>query len=254
MLMCYHVSQDSNAAALKAKYKAQYPLENQHHLFFHANGFAHPELALVCASHLNATNLNNAYSLPVHNDSSEMIINRFKWGLIPHWVKDWDTAKKLRIQTLNAVSETVFEKPSFRDSIMTRRCIIPVTGFFEWKHLEKHKQPFYIYPADEVIFNLAGIYSSWKNPSTLEVMNTFSILTKEASGLMADIHNSKFRQPVFIQNQHVASWLNPTLSKNGVLELFQDKVEIDAHPISNLISSKVEDSNIPDVTLPLNLL
>jgi len=69
-------------------------------------------------------------------------LESLQWGLIPHWAKDTETADKLRGMTLNARSETIFEKPAFKYAINKSRCLIPATGFFEWTELNKKKYPF----------------------------------------------------------------------------------------------------------------
>ena len=88
------------------------------------------------------------------------------------WTKSLDDAKKIRTQTLNARSETVFEKPSFRASITKKRCLIPASGFYDWRDYNSKKYPYYIYLKDRELFSFAGIYESWTDRETGELINT----------------------------------------------------------------------------------
>jgi putative SOS response-associated peptidase YedK len=173
----------------------------------------------------------------------------YNWGLIPFWVKTWQDALKLRNQTLNAKSETVFDKPAFRDSIVSRRCIIPVTGFFEWKHVGKEKIPYFIHPKEQPFFYLAGIYSFWTDPSTRDVLPTFSILTGAANELMTDIHNSQKRMPLMIDRVNIDAWISE-LPKASIIELMNpcDDSSMAAHTISKDIGNPKVNSDVPEIT------
>ncbi|MEN0095919.1 MAG: SOS response-associated peptidase [Pedobacter sp.] len=229
--MCYHKSNKAEAKQLKAALNVPYPREDEHKIYYHANGFAHPDF-------------------PVLSNDNGKSINLYNWGLIPSWTKSWADAAKLRNQTLNAKSETIFEKPAFRGSIMKNRCIIPVTGFFEWKHVEKNKIPYYIHPKEHPFFLLAGIYSKWMVPETNEWMTTYSVITTDANTLMADIHNSAKRMPLMIDYRNIDTWLDTSLPKEGVIELMSpcDDRDMAAHIVSNILSSPKVDSNIPEIT------
>jgi putative SOS response-associated peptidase YedK len=197
---------------------------------YHGSGFAFPEW-------------------PVITEEEPGKIQMFRWGLIPHWVKDHEQAKEIRTQTLNARSETVFEKPSFRSSINKKRCFVLSTGFFEWQDVNKKKYPFYISLIKHEIFALAGIYATWVDKSTGEVVNTFSILTTAANPMMARIHNSKERMPVVLHPENEQGWLNKDLSKEKIQSFFPaiDEKMMQAHTISKLITSRKENSNVPAV-------
>jgi putative SOS response-associated peptidase YedK len=200
--MCYYKSQKTSGREIAKALMAPFVLADQFAPINNINGFTHPMTPV----------------LSVDNGRS---INLYSWGLIPFWVKDWSTATKLRNQTLNAKSEEVFEKPSFRDSIMKRRCIIPVTSFYEWKHVGKEKIPHEIYPKEQPYFYLAGIYSHWNDPATRDLYSTYSVLTGAANELMTDIHNTKKRQPIMIDEGLINTWIDPGLSKPAVIELMQ---------------------------------
>lgn len=125
-------------------------------------------------------------------------IRLMKWGLLPHWAKD----AKVGASMINARSETVAEKPAFRDSFKKRRCIVPVTGFYEWKTVEKQKFPTYFTPK-EGFFSFCGMWSVWKSPEGEEI-ETFSIITTTANAVVAKTHD---RMPVAITSNMIGAWL-----------------------------------------------
>jgi len=180
----------------------------------------------------------NAFSNPlcyIVTDSDEL--QAFNWGLIPHWEKTQKDADKIRTMTYNARSESIFEKPSFREPIRSKRCLIPSTGYFEYHHNpDKTTQPYYIYLKDMDIFSFAGIYDTWMNPETGEDLNTFSMIITEANPLTAEIHNggkNPHRMPVIIPAGKEQSWLDSNLTKENIIELMKpyDATTMDAYPI-----------------------
>jgi putative SOS response-associated peptidase YedK len=229
--MCYHTSVKLKASELIKAVNAPFPRADEYREINHANGFAHPDLAVFSV------------------DRNERSLKLYNWGLIPFWVKDWAAALKLRSQTLNARSEDVFTKPSFKDSIMKRRCVIPVTGFFEWKHIGKEKIPYYIHPKDHDLFYLPGIYSYWTDPVTRDTLITFSILTGEANEFMADIHNSGKRMPLTLDRAVIYDWISPDLSPASVKELMRpcDDRNMAAYTISKDISNPKVNSDVPSI-------
>lgn len=138
-------------------------------------------------------------SLPILTDEG---LTLYKWGLIPSWTPDNSSAKEIRNKTLNAKAETIFELPSFRNNIISRRCILPVTGFFENRDVNKVKYPYFIQPATDTSFYLGAIHDSWRSQAN-ETINTFSIITTEANSLMEMIHNTKKRMPLIIDSKDV---------------------------------------------------
>jgi putative SOS response-associated peptidase YedK len=229
--MCYHTSVKLKATELIKVVNAPFPKQEYYLEFNHANGFAHPNLAALSVDH-------------------ERSINLYSWGFIPFWVKDWSAALKLRNQTLNARSEDVFSKPSFKDSIMKRRCVIPVTGFFEYKHVGKDKLPYFIHPKDHPVFYLAGIFSHWVEPSTKEVITSFSILTGAANEMMCDIHNSAKRMPLMLNKESINDWISQDLSPVSIKELMNpcDDTNMAAYTVSKDLSNKNVNSDVPSIT------
>ena len=162
------------------------------------------------------------------------------WGLIAPWLKNVQEAKNSQSRAINARSESIFEKPTFRDAFRTTRCLIPATGYYEWATaLGKYrpKQPFYICAKDDKQLSIAGIWSSWIAPSG-EVMETASIITQEAQGELEAIHS---RMPVFMPADRWKQWLDP--KENNVENLKSLMVVkhpdslVTARPVSSAVNS-----------------
>jgi putative SOS response-associated peptidase YedK len=118
----------------------------------------------------------------------------------------------------NARSESVLEKPSFKDSALKKRCAIPASGYFEWQTVAGSKKPFYIHPAEGMLA-FAGIYSWWRDPSKdqsdpLRWQLTCSILTKAASPTLNEIHD---RSPILLSPENLGSWLAPDYETSNEL-------------------------------------
>ena len=190
--------------------------------------------------------------MPVITMEQPKKVQLMHWGLIPHWVKTKSDADKLKAQTLNARSETVFEKPSFRTGIAKHRCLVVADGFFEWMEFAKKKYPHYVYLKGHEVFCFAGIHSSWADRETGEVLETYSILTTEANPLMARIHNVKLRMPVILSPDKYEAWLSPATTREDIAQLLipYDDSEMTAHTISKRITSRTENSDVPEVTDP----
>jgi len=182
----------------------------------------------------------------------------FRWGLIPNYMTDKEKAMVLRTQTLNCISEEMYEKPSFRDAIKNaQRCLIPVTGFFEWHWLDEKgtvKIPYYVTFRDQQIRSMAGLYSRWKDKETNEYYYSYTVLTTRANAILEYVHNNKKRMPVFIAKEDEKTWLNKDLSQKDVLELCQPLQDpsMRAYTISKLLTTKNIVTNVPEVLSPMN--
>jgi putative SOS response-associated peptidase YedK len=187
--------------------------------------------------------------MPVITQADPKYVQLFNWGLIPSWIKTKIDADKLKAQTLNARSETAFEKPSFRSGIKYNRCLIPADGFFEWREVNKKKYPHYIFMKNQELFCFGGIYANWTDRFTGELIQSFSILTTDANPMMEKIHNSKKRMPVIIPSNGYEHWLDNNLMPKDIQQFFKpfSESEMAYHTISKLITSKVENSNVPEV-------
>ena len=102
------------------------------------------------------------------------VLEQMRWGLVPSWWKK--PLKELRLATFNARAETVAEKPFFRSAFKRTRCLIPASGYYEWRTVGKEKQPFYFTRRDGPIMTIAGLWSDWKNPETGKPQNTCTMV------------------------------------------------------------------------------
>jgi putative SOS response-associated peptidase YedK len=128
---------------------------------------------------------------------------------------------------------------------------VPVTGFFEWRHIGKAKYPYFIHLKDQKLFSLGAIYSHWVDRSTGEEISSYAILTTRANSAMEKIHNSKKRMPVIIPRDKEKEWLKAGLGKEEVLKLCEpiDSSFMEAHTISRMITSReVMDKNVPAIS------
>ncbi len=131
----------------------------------------------------------------------ENSLEMMKWGLIPSWAKDPRIGNKM----INARAETVLEKPSYRKPLQSKRCLVPVSGFYEWQDTGQGKVPYHINLKDEAIFALAGLYDQWLDPHG-ERIDTYTILTTSANSFMERLHH---RMPVILHQQAEDIWLDP---------------------------------------------
>ena len=170
-------------------------------------------------------------------------IQYVKWGLVPYWVKDEAHANKIRFQTLNARSETIFNKPSFRVPIKKNRCLVLIDGFFEFREVNGKKFPYLIRLKSEDAFALAGIWDTWGNT------RTFSIITTEANPLMEMIHNTKKRMPVILPRKLERHWIEPDITNEELKEMMvpYDENDMKAHPVSRDLSKRGIDTNVSEI-------
>jgi putative SOS response-associated peptidase YedK len=187
--------------------------------------------------------------LPVINQENPGYISMMNWGLIPFWSKNEREANSIRVKTLNAKAETLNEKPSFKQSIVSRRCLIVAHGFFEWQHAGNKKIPHYIRFKDDSLFAFAGIYDKWINEVTGEEITGFSVITCEANPLLAQIHNSKKRMPVILRYSEEEAWIDNKFNDSNAIKLLKpiDEKYLEAWPVSNLINNKYTNKNRPEL-------
>jgi putative SOS response-associated peptidase YedK len=127
-----------------------------------------------------------------------------RWGLVPMW---WKKPLKELPSTFNARAETVAEKPMFRSAFKHRRCVIPASGFYEWKTTPDGKQPFYISARTGGPLAIAGLWEDWKTPDGGETIRTATMIVTAANATMQAIHD---RMPVFLDRAAIAAWLSGT--------------------------------------------
>ena len=219
--MCFYFSNSKRALELANRYvKKSGILELSFEVFeaqYRISGFTHPACPIITASeHIHVA----------------------KWGLIPEFTRSEGEAKKISKMCLNARTETVFNLPSFYNPVLTKRCLIPATGYFEFHHRDGIALPYYIFLKDEAIFSFGGLFEVWKRKTAEnETIRTFTILTVPANSLCAEIHNggnNPGRMPLIISQENEADWLNHSLKKSEIQVFFQPfaAARMDAYQIA----------------------
>lgn len=190
--------------------------------------------------------------LPVITNENPKQIQLFIWGLIPFWVKDRKNAEELRLKTMNARAESIFEKPSFRQAAEQKHCLVLADGFFEWQEVQGKNYPYYIRLKNHKPFAMAGIWDAWVDKETSEELRTYSVITTKANLLMEKIHNKKKRMPVILPRENEKDWICASLNKESAQALLvpYDEHEMEAFTISRLITSKQRNPNVPEVIQP----
>ena len=155
-------------------------------------------------------NMAPSQNLPVITDADPRHINLFRWGLIPFWAKD----EKIGYKMINARSETVDEKPAFRQALRKRRCLWPIDGYYEWIKNGKEKIPYRVIFKDESIFTAAALWEEWIDNAGIKV-HSFTVLTRPASPSMAFLHD---RMPVLLPKDQEYRWLEESLDPMVFLE------------------------------------
>lgn len=165
---------------------------------FYVSGFAHPSLLV--------------FTNEAPYDPQSMM-----WGLIPHWVKDNETARSIIGKTLNARSETIFEKPAFKHSAINKRCLIYIDAFYEHRHYKGKTYPYHIAMKDGSPLSLAGLWDEWADRESGELIRSVTIVTTTANQSMQKIHNNpklnEARMPVILPKDKQNDWLAPIKSK-----------------------------------------
>jgi len=144
----------------------------------------------------------------VGGDTSALVT--MQWGLIPHWTPATGTARPL----INARAETLAEKASFRHLVAKNRCLVPASGYFEWKTEGRHKTPYYFSLPENPCFAFAGLFDVWHDPNGRTVAS-YTIITTEPNALSAPIHN---RMPVILAREHEEQWLSREAPDAGLLQ------------------------------------
>jgi putative SOS response-associated peptidase YedK len=165
----------------------------------------------------------------------ELVLMR--WGLVPRWAKDVSLGSRM----INARSETLAEKPAFRDAFRKRRCLVPVTGFFEWRTTANGKQPHLIRRSDLRPFALAGLWESWRSPEDGSTLETFTIITTQANAKLVPLHD---RMPVILGPRQIDAWLAPETDAAKLQELLvpSPPEDLSLQPVSTLVNNPWNDS------------
>lgn len=231
--MCFSVNVNLVKEELENRFGATLIDPDKYRPSYYYHAFSLPDLPVVCSGSANR-------------------ISMMKWGLIPSWTKSEEDADIIRYKTFNARAESIYEKASFSLSFKSRRCIVPVAGFFEWQHTGKIKIPWYIYHFDNEILSFAGLYDEWINSENGKSLSTFSIITTAANEMMAQIHNSGKRMPAILDKSGEEEWLDLSRPKDQLLKLLKPASSeiLKAHEISSLVNDKYADRNRSEVIEP----
>lgn len=232
--MCFTVNVNIVREVLEERYGAELIDHENYRPSYYYHAYSLPSIPVVCSDNPGALRV-------------------MTWGLIPSWIADEKEAEDIRLKTFNARCETLGSKPAFKEPFRSKRCLIPVCGFFEWQQIGGRKIPWYIKLRDESIFSLAGVWDEWQMKGGI-TLNTFSVVTTRANELMAEIHNTKKRMPVILPKTTEKLWLKRELPSDAAVELLQplDNEMLEAYTISPLITNSKADRNRPEIIMPYN--
>lgn len=214
------------------------------------------ELTEYLSEHYDIDVLDEAITLPRYNiapgqnvvslinDGTKFRVGLLKWGFIPPWA---DSEKSART-VINARSETLKDKPTFKKSFYQRRCVIISDGFFEWYRTTSTKTPYYFYLKNNKIFGFAGIYTVFKREDGTSLY-TCCIITTHANTLMKDIHD---RMPVILTEEQAKTWLDPNIKDSNILEEIlteYDPNDMQLHQVSSRVNKTNNDDG--DIIKPI---
>ena len=182
----------------------------------------------------------------VRNSPNSIVL--MKWGLIPFWAKD----PKIGFRMINARAEDIENKPAFRKPIRLQRCLIPATGFYEWKRLNlegiEEKVPYYIYLKKQEIFSFAGLYDIWTDADGKRTYS-YAIITTVANEMMRNIHD---RMPVILDIDNEDKYLDKNTKLSEILETLKtfDVGKMSSYPISKFVNDP--GNNRPEIIKKLS--
>ena len=230
--MCYSVSVLSPKEVIRARFHVSIPEAEEYPRYYYVSAFDYPQLPVICGA-------------------TPQVLSLYRWGLIPSWVKSEQDAEEMRKKTMNARAESIFEKPAFRQAAASQHCLVLVDGFFEWQDVNGRKYPYFLRLKSREPFALAGLWELWIHPKTKQSLHTVSIVTCEASPLLAEIHNSAKRMPVILPQSVERQWIAPGLAVRQyqqLLSAFSDEL-LEAFTVAKLDPSR-RDVNSPEAVEP----
>ncbi len=210
----------------------------------YAQAFELSEIASLCPRY-NIAPTQPVFTVVQEPGQPQRQCQWMRWGLIPWWAKD----PKIGNRLINARAETLREKPSFRNAIRNRRCLIVADGFYEWQRLGKHKQPYHIRLKSGQPFALAGLWEVWQ-PGKGEVITSCTIITTPANELMQTIHH---RMPAILPPEAYPRWLDSATTDTASLQnrLCPYESELmEAIPVRNTVNNPAKDG--PECIAPLS--
>lgn len=168
-------------------------------------------------------NISPGEGIAVVTDAVKRSVDIYKWGLVPSWAKDISIGNKL----INARAETLSEKPSFRNAFSRRRCLIPASGFYEWRQEGARKQPYLFQLTDQKSFTFAGLWEHWEDNQGNEIYSC-TIITTVPNALLAQYHE---RMPVILDDSTRWQWLENRPQAEHQSMLIPYPVEKMAEPV-----------------------
>jgi putative SOS response-associated peptidase YedK len=191
----------------------------------------------------------------IRDEHQSRVLDSASWGIIAPWERDLTKARASQSHAINARSESIHEKPTFRSAFRTSRCLIPASGYYEWASALGEfppKQPFYITSEDpEQSLSIAGIWSTWKSETGQDIQCA-AIITREAVGKLATIHS---RMPVMMPRERWEHWLDPQEREIGraiaIMNIPHPDQGLRAYPISTRVN--VVANNGPDLIKEIEL-
>lgn len=163
-------------------------------------------------------------------DDAGALAQKMRWGLVPGWSKDTKRAASM----INARLETVAEKPAFRSAWKSRRCLVPASGYYEWRLENGFKQPYWIHDSAGPVLMFAGLWENWKEPISQQWWQTFSIITRAAIDPMQQLHD---RTPVMLRAEALHGWLHGDAATAAAITGAATVPDLVWHPVNRAVSN-----------------
>jgi len=191
----------------------------------------------------NPENYFPSYNIAPTQDTPVIIFNKkrrvksMRWGLIPSWAKDQSIASRL----INARSETILEKPSFKNLVPKQRCIVIADGYYEWKKSSGKSRPYYISHKENKLLPMAGLWDRWNNRQG-QYISTYTVITTRPAENISHIHN---RMPVILNEKDINPWLNTVDTSLGdCMNLLKPlENDLNSFEVSSFVNSALNNSS-----------
>lgn len=174
-------------------------------------------------------------------ENGAAIARQMRWGLLPGWAKDI----KVGASMINARLETVAEKPAFRSAWKSRRCLVPASGYYEWRLEDGNKQPYWIHDRGGPVLMFAGLWENWKAP-TGDWLQSFTIVTCSAVDAMLELHD---RTPLMLSPAVLHDWLHGSTEQAAAIALSAEVPDLEWHAVNRAVSNPR--SNGPQLIEPV---
>lgn len=166
---------------------------------------------------------------PILRFKDERYIQFMQWGLIPFWADDMAIGQKM----INARSETLQKKRTYKPLLKNQRCVVIADGFYEWKGKKGNKQPYYFFKPEHRLISFAGLWSHWESNQN-KVVNSYTIITTPASQSVEKIHD---RMPAILEQDKIDSWLDSGNTVEKALELLKPYQDLEYYPVAKHVNS-----------------